>query len=161
VKGTDIGPLINSKGVEKVERHVDDARSKGGNVLVGGNRHSLGGNFFEPTVIANATADMACWSEESFGPIAPIFKFRTEEDANRMANDTQFGLAGYACTKDLGRAWRIAEGLEYGMVGINEGVISTEVAPFGGVKQSGLGREGSKYGLDEYMEIKYVCMGGI
>lgn len=160
-KGTDIGPLINPKGFEKVERHVNDAKAKGGNILVGGNRHSFGGTFFEPTVIANATTDMACWSEESFGPIAPIFTFRTEEDAIRMANDTQFGLAGFACTKDLGRAWRVAEGMEYGLVGINQGVISTEVAPFGGMKQSGIGREGSKYGLDEYVEVKYVCMGGI
>jgi len=155
------GPLIDEAAVTKVEAHIADAVSKGARVVVGGKRHARGGTFFEPTVLADVTPAMAVAREETFGPVAPIFRFETEEDAIRMANDTEFGLASYFYARDIGRVWRVAEGLEYGMVGINEGLISTEVAPFGGVKQSGLGREGSKYGIDEYLEIKYLCMGGI
>ncbi len=155
------GPLIDEAAVAKVEAHIADAVSKGARVVVGGKRHARGGTFFEPTVLADVTPAMAVAREETFGPVAPIFRFETEEDAIRMANDTEFGLASYFYARDIGRVWRVAEGLEYGMVGINEGLISTEVAPFGGVKQSGLGREGSKYGIDEYLEIKYLCMGGI
>ena len=155
------GPLIDEAAVAKVEAHIADAVSKGARVVVCGKRHARGGTFFEPTVLADVTPAMAVAREETFGPVAPIFRFETEEDAIRMANDTEFGLASYFYARDIGRVWRVAEGLEYGMVGINEGLISTEVAPFGGVKQSGLGREGSKYGIDEYLEIKYLCMGGI
>jgi succinate-semialdehyde dehydrogenase/glutarate-semialdehyde dehydrogenase len=158
---TDIGPLINVKGFQKVQRHVDDMISKGGNVLTGGAPHPLGGTFFTPTVVKGAQPYMCVWSEETFGPVAPLFKFKTEDEALAMANDTRFGLAAYACTSNLGRAWRLAEGLESGLVGINETLISTEVAPFGGWKESGLGREGSKYGIDEYLELKHVCMGAL
>jgi succinate-semialdehyde dehydrogenase/glutarate-semialdehyde dehydrogenase len=147
--------------VEKVESHISDAVTQGAKVVCGGQRHALGGTFFEPTVLTGVTPTMLIASEETFGPVAPLFRFKTEEEAIALANDTPFGLASYFYTRDLGRAWRVAEGLEYGMVGINEGIISTEVAPFGGIKESGLGREGSKYGIDEYLEIKYVCMGGI
>jgi succinate-semialdehyde dehydrogenase / glutarate-semialdehyde dehydrogenase len=156
-----IGPLIDMAAIEKVEEHVSDAVSKGARVVVGGKRHALGRTFFEPTVLADATPDMLIFREETFGPVAPVFRFKTEEDAIRLANDTEFGLAAYFYGRDIGRVWRVAEALEYGIVGINEGLISTEVAPFGGVKESGNGREGSKYGIEDYLEIKYLCMGGI
>jgi len=160
-EGTMIGPLIDDKALAKVEEHVNDAISKGGKLVVGGKRHALGKSFFEPTVISGATKDMLAFREETFGPLAPVFKFSTEEEAIKMANDTEFGLAAYFYGQNIGRIWRVAEALEYGMVGINEGLISTEVAPFGGVKESGLGREGSKHGIEDYLEIKYLCMGGI
>ncbi len=153
------GPLINEEAVEKVEAHIADAVSKGAKVIVGGKRHELGGTFFEPTLLTNVTREMRCASEETFGPLAPLFSFSTEQEAIAMANDTEYGLASYFYTRDLGRAWRVSEALEYGMVGVNSGIISNPVAPFGGVKQSGIGREGSRYGLDEYLELKYVCMG--
>jgi len=159
--GTVIGPLIDDKAIAKVEEHVNDAIKKGGKVVIGGKRHSLGGSFFEPTVVSGATRDMLAFKEETFGPFAPIFKFSTEAEAIAMANDTEFGLAAYFYAQNIGRIWRIAEALEYGMVGINEGLISTEVAPFGGVKESGLGREGSQHGIEDYLEMKYLCMGGI
>ena len=155
------GPLINPAAIEKVEEHIADAVSKGAKIVTGGKRHALGGTFFEPTVLANVTPDMKCAREETFGPVAPVFKFETEEEGIRMANDTEFGLACYFYARDIGRVWRVAEGLEYGMVGINEGIISTEVAPFGGVKESGLGREGSAHGIDGFVELKYMLMGGI
>jgi succinate-semialdehyde dehydrogenase / glutarate-semialdehyde dehydrogenase len=155
------GPLIDMKAVAKVEEHVADAVAKGGKVVVGGSRHALGGSFFQPTVIANVTSDMLVAREETFGPMAPVFRFETEEEAIRMANDTEFGLASYFYSRDVGRVWRVAEGLEYGMVGINTGLISTEVAPFGGVKESGQGREGSKYGIEDYVVVKYLAMGGV
>ncbi len=155
------GPLISADAVEKVERHIADAVSKGASVLVGGHRHALGGTFFEPTILTGVTAEMAVAREETFGPVAPLFRFETEEEAIRAANDTEFGLAAYFYTRDIGRVWRVAEGLDYGMVGINSGLISTEVAPFGGVKQSGLGREGSRHGIDEYVETKYMLMSGL
>lgn len=153
------GPLIDDAAVAKVEEHIADAVAKGAKVFVGGKRHKLGGSFFEPTIMTGVTKDMAVAREETFGPLAPLFKFEKEEDAIAMANDTEFGLAAYAYTRDLGRAFRVMERLEYGQVGINAGVITTEVAPFGGVKESGLGREGSKYGLDDYLNIKYGCIG--
>jgi len=159
--GTIIGPLIDDKALAKVEEHVNDAISKGGKLVVGGKRHALGKSFFEPTVVSGATKDMLAFREETFGPLAPVFKFSTEAEAIEMANDTEFGLAAYFYGQNIGRIWRVAEALEYGMVGINEGLISTEVAPFGGVKESGLGREGSKHGIEDYLEIKYLCMGGI
>lgn len=155
------GPLIDEQAVAKVEAHVADAVKKGGRVVLGGKRHSLGGTFYEPTVIANVTPEMAVAREETFGPVAPLFKFKAEEEAIRMANATEYGLACYFFTRDLGRAFRVSEGLEYGQVGVNAGVITTEVAPFGGVKESGIGREGSKYGVDEYVSVKYVCVGGV
>ena len=155
------GPLIDLKAVEKVEEHIADATSKGARVVVGGGRHALGGTFFEPTVVADVTGEMLVAREETFGPLAPIFRFSTEEQAIEMANDTEFGLASYFFARDIGRIWRVSEGLEYGMVGVNTGLVSTEVAPFGGVKESGLGREGSKYGIDDYLEVKYLCLGGI
>jgi succinate-semialdehyde dehydrogenase/glutarate-semialdehyde dehydrogenase len=155
------GPLIDQNAVAKVKEHIDDAVSKGGRVLTGGKRHPFGGTFFQPTVIADATTKMMFAKEETFGPVAPIFRFRTEAQAIRMANDTEFGLAAYFYARDVGRVWRVAEALEYGIIGINEGIISTEVAPFGGVKESGTGREGSKYGIEEFLEVKYMCMGGI
>ncbi|MEO6354207.1 MAG: NAD-dependent succinate-semialdehyde dehydrogenase [Burkholderiaceae bacterium] len=158
---TQQGPLINSAAVEKVESFIADAVEKGATILTGGKRHERGGNFFEPTILTSVTADMKCAREEIFGPVAPLFSFKTEAEALRMANDTEFGLAAYFYGRDIGRIWRVAEALEYGIVGINEGIISTEVAPFGGMKESGFGREGSKYGIDDYMEIKYLCMGGI
>jgi len=157
--GATQGPLIDDRAVEKVESHISDATSKGATVLVGGTRHPLGGRFFEPTVLTNVTPSMAIAREETFGPVAPLFRFRTEADAIALANDTEFGLAAYFYGRDIGRIWRVAEALEYGIVGINTGLISTEVAPFGGVKESGLGREGSKYGMEEFLEIKYLCMG--
>ncbi|SPA49635.1 NADP-dependent succinate-semialdehyde dehydrogenase [Cupriavidus taiwanensis] len=155
------GPLINEDAVAKVESHIADALGKGARLLTGGKRHALGGTFFEPTVLADVTPAMRVAREETFGPLAPLFRFSTDDEAIAMANDTEFGLASYFFSRDIGRVWRVAEALEYGMVGINTGLISNEVAPFGGVKQSGLGREGSKYGLDEYLEIKYLCMGGV
>ncbi|KHD06228.1 succinate-semialdehyde dehydrogenase [Candidatus Thiomargarita nelsonii] len=158
---TQQGPLINMAAVEKVESHISDAVNQGAKVAFGGQRHALGGTFFEPTILTDVTPSMLIATEETFGPVAPLFRFKTEEEAIALANDTPFGLASYFYTRDLGRAWRVAEGLEYGMVGINEGIISTEVAPFGGVKESGLGREGSKYGIEDYLEMKYVCMGGV
>ena len=159
--GTSQGPLINMAAVEKVEEHIEDAVSKGGMIVSGGKRHEKGGTLFEPTVIANATIEMKVAKEETFGPLAPVFKFSSEEEAIRMANDTEFGLASYFYTNDIGRVWRVSEALEYGMVGVNEGVISNEVAPFGGIKESGLGREGSHYGIDDFLELKYICMGGL
>ncbi len=154
-----LGPLINEKGLNKVKQHLDDARAKGASVLVGGN--ALEGLFFQPTVLTDITADMVIAREEVFGPVAPIARFSTEAEAIKLANDTPYGLASYFYSKDIARCWRVAEALEYGMVGINEGIISTEVAPFGGIKESGVGREGSKYGMDYYMELKYLCFGGI
>ena len=159
--GASQGPLIDNAAVEKVESHIQDAVDKGGKVVAGGHRHTLGGRFFEPTIIINATPQMAVAREETFGPVAPLFCFKTEAEAVALANDTEFGLAAYFYGRDLARVWRVAEALEYGIVGINTGIISTEVAPFGGVKESGLGREGSKYGIEEFLEIKYLCMGGI
>src|SRR5207245_2006348 len=155
------GPLINDAAVTKVESHIQDAKQKGAKVLVGGRRHALGGRFFEPTILTDVTPAMTVAREETFGPVAPLFRFKTEAEAVALANDTEFGLASYFYGKDIARVWRVAEALEYGIVGINTGLISTEVAPFGGVKESGLGREGSKYGMDEYLEIKYLCFGGI
>jgi succinate-semialdehyde dehydrogenase / glutarate-semialdehyde dehydrogenase len=159
--GTVIGPLIDMKAIEKVEQHVADALKKGARVVVGGKRHALGGSFYQPTVLADVTTDMMVTREETFGPVAPLFRFKTDAEAIKMANDTEFGLAAYFYTRDIGRVWRVAEALEYGIVGINEGIISTEIAPFGGVKESGIGREGSKYGIEEFLEVKYLCMGGI
>jgi succinate-semialdehyde dehydrogenase / glutarate-semialdehyde dehydrogenase len=160
-EGATQGPLINAAAIAKVESHVADAQKKGGQVVCGGKRHALGGTFYEPTVIVGANADMTLANDETFGPVAAVFRFDTEADAIRMANDTEFGLSAYFYARDIGRVWRVAAALESGMVGINEGIISTEVAPFGGVKESGLGREGSKYGLDEYLETKYMMMGGL
>jgi succinate-semialdehyde dehydrogenase/glutarate-semialdehyde dehydrogenase len=159
--GVTQGPLIDKYAVEKVEEHISDAVAKGARVVVGGKRHALGGTFFEPTVLVDVKPEMTVAREETFGPLAPLFRFTTEDEAIRMANDTEFGLAAYFYTRDIGRVWRVSESLEYGIVGINVGIIANEMAPFGGVKQSGLGREGSKYGIDEYLEIKYLCMGGI
>jgi succinate-semialdehyde dehydrogenase/glutarate-semialdehyde dehydrogenase len=159
--GVTVGPLIEPKAVDKVERLVKDALEKGARLVAGGKRHALGGTFYEPTVLANATPDMKIFREETFGPVAPLFRFETEEEAIRLANDTEFGLAAYFYTRDVGRIFRVGEALDYGLVGANEGVISTEVAPFGGIKQSGLGREGSKYGIDDYLEMKYLCVGGL
>jgi succinate-semialdehyde dehydrogenase/glutarate-semialdehyde dehydrogenase len=158
-QGVTTGPLINGAAVKKVKEHIDDALAKGAKVVVGGK--SLGGNFFEPTLLRDVKTDMLVTREETFGPVAPLFRFKTEEDAIAMANDTEFGLACYFYTRDLGRAWRVGEALEYGMVGINEGIISTEVIPFGGVKESGIGREGSHHGVEEFTEIKYMLMGGL
>jgi succinate-semialdehyde dehydrogenase/glutarate-semialdehyde dehydrogenase len=155
------GPLIDEHAVAKMEEHIADALGKGGKVIAGGKRHALGQTFFEPTVVRDANAQMLVAKEETFGPLAPLFRFRSDEEVIGLANDTEFGLASYFYTRDIGRVWRVAEGLEYGMVGINTGLISNEMAPFGGVKQSGLGREGSKYGLDDYHVTKYLCMGGI
>ncbi len=159
--GVDIGPLINDDAIESVSALVNDAISQGAKVLVGGHVDDLGTRFFQPTVLTNVNADMSVATEEIFGPVAPLIKFDTEEQAINLANDTEVGLASYIYTRDIGRIWRVSEALEYGMVGINEGIISNEMAPFGGVKQSGMGREGSKYGLEDYLEIKYLCMGGL
>ncbi len=156
---TNQGPLINRQAVEKVEQHIADALSKGAKVVLGGKRHQLGGTFFEPTVLTGVNPTMVVAREETFGPVAPLFRFTTEDEAVAMANDTQYGLAAYFYARDIGRVWRVAERLEYGMVGINEGIISTEVAPFGGVKESGMGREGSSYGVNDFLEIKYLCVG--
>jgi len=160
-EGVSQGPLINNSAVEKVQEHIEDAIAKGGVIVAGGKRHAKGGTLFEPTVIANATIEMKVAKEETFGPLAPVFKFSNEEEAIAMANDTEFGLASYFYTNNINRVWRVSEALEYGMVGVNEGVISNEVAPFGGVKESGLGREGSHYGIDDFLELKYICMGGL
>jgi succinate-semialdehyde dehydrogenase/glutarate-semialdehyde dehydrogenase len=159
--GVQQGPLIDDAAVNKVQQHIADATAKGATVMTGGARHSLGGTFFEPTLLSGVTTDMAVTREETFGPVAPLFRFSDEAEAIRMANDTEFGLAAYFYSRDIGRIWRVAEGLEYGIVGINEGIISNEVAPFGGVKESGIGREGSKYGMDDFLEIKYLCLGGV
>ena len=159
--GVRIGPLIDGKAVEKVEEHVADALAKGARVLLGGKRHALGGTFFEPTVLAGVTPDMLVAREETFGPLAPLFRFESEDEVVAMANDTEFGLASYFYARDLGRVWRVSGRLEYGMVGVNTGLISNEVAPFGGVKQSGVGREGSHYGIEDYLVVKYTCMAGI
>jgi succinate-semialdehyde dehydrogenase/glutarate-semialdehyde dehydrogenase len=160
-EGVTQGPLINKSAVEKVEAHVADALAKGAFVITGGKPHALGGNFFEPTILGDVSRDADIFREETFGPVAPLFRFSSEAEAIEMANDTEFGLAAYFYTRDVGRVFRVAEALEYGIVGINEGIISTELAPFGGVKSSGLGREGSKYGIEDYLEIKYLCLGGI
>ena len=159
--GVTQGPLIDDKAVAKVEEHVADALAKGGRLLAGGKRHALGNGFFEPTVIADVTNDMRVATEETFGPLAPLFRFKTDDEVIALANNTEFGLAAYFYSRDIGRIWRVAEGLETGMVGVNTGLISNEIAPFGGVKQSGLGREGSTYGIEDYLVIKYICMGGI
>jgi succinate-semialdehyde dehydrogenase/glutarate-semialdehyde dehydrogenase len=153
------GPLIDEAALMKVERHVADAVAKGAKVLTGGRRHALGRTFYEPTVLVDVTAEMLAAREETFGPVAPLFRFQTEEEAVQLANATAFGLAAYFYSRDVRRVFRVAEALEYGMVGVNTGLISTEVAPFGGVKESGFGREGSKYGIDEYLDIKYLCIG--
>jgi succinate-semialdehyde dehydrogenase / glutarate-semialdehyde dehydrogenase len=158
---TKIGPLIDERAIVKVERHIADAIAKGATVLTGGKRRNGAGNFFAPTVLTGITSNMLPMHEETFGPVAPLVRFETEDDAIRLANDTEFGLASYFYSRDVQRVWRVAEKLESGIVGVNEGIISTEVAPFGGVKESGIGREGSKYGIDEYVEIKYLCFGGI
>ena len=157
--GAEQGPLINEKSVEKIQEHINDAVAKGAKVVVGGKRHALGQTFFEPTLLTDVTPDMLVAKDETFAPLAPVFKFSTDEQAIQMANDTEFGLASYIYTESLSRAWKVGEALEYGMVGINEGLISTEVAPFGGIKESGSGREGSKYGIEDYLEMKYMCMG--
>jgi succinate-semialdehyde dehydrogenase/glutarate-semialdehyde dehydrogenase len=160
-EGVSQGPLIDQAALAKVEEHLSDATGKGARVVTGGARHERGGTFFQPTVLTEVTTDMKVTQEETFGPLAPLFRFNTEEEAIALANDTEFGLASYFYARDLGRVWRVAEALESGIVGINTGIISTEVAPFGGVKESGIGREGSKYGMDDFLEIKYLCMGGI
>ena len=159
--GVNIGPLIDENAVAKVEDHIGDAVARGAKVIVGGKKHSLGGLFFEPTVLTNVNTGMKVTREETFGPVAPLFRFKTEEEGVAMANDSEFGLAAYFYARDIGRIWRVGEAIESGMVGVNTGLISNEVAPFGGVKQSGIGREGSKYGIEEYLEVKYLCMGGI
>jgi succinate-semialdehyde dehydrogenase/glutarate-semialdehyde dehydrogenase len=159
--GVNIGPLIDANAVTKVEEHIQDAVSKGAKIVVGGKKHALGGLFFEPTVLTGVNTSMKVTKEETFGPVAPLFRFKTEEEGVAMANDTEFGLASYFYARDIGRIWRVGEGIESGMVGVNTGLISNEVAPFGGVKQSGIGREGSKYGIEEYLEIKYLCIGGL
>jgi succinate-semialdehyde dehydrogenase/glutarate-semialdehyde dehydrogenase len=160
-EGVQQGPLIDAQALAKVEEHIADAVAKGAKVAVGGRRHPLGGTFFEPTLLVEVKPGMKLMQEETFGPVAPLVRFKTEEEVIRLANDTEFGLASYFYARDIGRIWRVAEALEFGMVGINAGIISNEVAPFGGMKQSGLGREGSKYGIDEFVEIKYLCLGGI
>jgi succinate-semialdehyde dehydrogenase/glutarate-semialdehyde dehydrogenase len=159
--GVTVGPLINEGAANDVLDFIDDALAKGAHSVVGGQRSDLGSCFVEPTILTNVNKDMRVFREEIFGPVVPLFKFKTEEEVIAMANDTEFGLACYFYSRDVGRVWRVAESLEYGMVGINEGMLSNEMAPFGGVKESGQGREGSKYGLDDYLEIKYLCMGGI
>ena len=158
---TQQGPLIDMTAVKKVEEHIADAVAKGARIILGGKRHDLGGTFFQPTILTDVTAGMVVAHEETFGPVAPLFRFKTEAEAVRMANDTEFGLAAYFYSRDIGRLWRVAGALEYGIVGINTGLISTAVAPFGGVKESGIGREGSKYGIEQFLEIKYLCIGGI
>ncbi|RMH43165.1 MAG: NAD-dependent succinate-semialdehyde dehydrogenase, partial [Alphaproteobacteria bacterium] len=160
-EGVTFGPLIDEAALRKVEEHVSDALAKGAKVVLGGRRHPLGGTFYEPTILTDVTPDMAVAREETFGPVAPLFRFETEAEAVAQANDTEFGLASYFYSRDLARVWRVSEALDYGMVGVNTGLISTAEAPFGGVKMSGIGREGSRHGLDEFMEMKYVCVGGI
>ena len=159
--GVTQGPLIDAAAVEKVEAHIADATARGARVVTGGRRHALAGTFFEPTVLTGVTASMQIFREETFGPVAPLIRFSTDAEVIELANDTEYGLASYFYSRDIGRIWRVAEALEYGMVGVNTGLITTEVAPFGGVKQSGLGREGSMYGIDEFVQVKYVCFGGI
>ena len=159
--GVTQGPMIDEKSMEKVEEHIADAVAKGASIKLGGKRHALGHSFFEPTILTNVTQNMAVAREETFGPMAPLFRFSTEEEVIGYANDTEFGLASYFFSRDIGRIFRVSEALEYGMVGVNSGLISTEIAPFGGVKQSGLGREGSKYGIEDYMTIKYTCLAGL
>jgi succinate-semialdehyde dehydrogenase / glutarate-semialdehyde dehydrogenase len=159
--GVQQGPLIDMAAVDKVEEHIEDALSKGATTLAGGKRHDMGGTYFEPTVLGAVDTQMKIAREETFGPVAPLFRFKDEDEAIRLANDTEYGLCAYFYSRDIGRVWRVAEALEYGIVGINAGVISTEVAPFGGVKESGVGREGSHYGIDEYLEVKYMCMAGM
>jgi succinate-semialdehyde dehydrogenase/glutarate-semialdehyde dehydrogenase len=159
--GVQQGPMIDAQAVEKVSEHVADALAKGAKLESGGKAHPLGGLFYQPTVLSQVSADMKIMHEETFGPVAAVIRFSSEQDVIAAANDTDFGLASYFYSRDIGRVWRVAEQLEYGMVGINTGLISNEVGPFGGVKQSGLGREGSKYGIDEYLELKYLCMGGL
>ena len=158
---TQQGPLIDMAAVEKVEEHIKDALQKGARLVTGGKRHPLGGSFFEPTVLADVSPDMLVAKEETFGPVAPLFRFKTEAEAIQLANSTEFGLAAYFYSRDIGRVWRVAEGVESGIIGINTGIISTAVAPFGGMKESGVGREGSKYGIEEFVEVKYLCIGGI
>jgi succinate-semialdehyde dehydrogenase / glutarate-semialdehyde dehydrogenase len=159
--GVSQGPLIDQAALDKVEEHVADATSKGAKVMLGGTRHERGGTFYQPTVLTDVTTQMKVTREETFGPVAPLFRFKTEEEGVALANDTEFGLASYFYARDMGRIWRVGEALEAGMVGVNTGLISTEVAPFGGVKESGIGREGSKYGIEEFLEVKYLCMGGV
>ena len=159
--GVTIGPLINKAAIDKIEEHIEDATSKGAKVILGGKRGALGGSFYEPTIMTGVTSDMKVAREETFGPVAPLFRFKTEEEVIKMANDTEFGLAAYFYSRDVGRVWRVGEALEYGIVGINEGIISSELAPFGGIKESGLGREGSHHGVEEFVEIKYMLMGGV
>jgi succinate-semialdehyde dehydrogenase/glutarate-semialdehyde dehydrogenase len=159
--GVTIGPLIDDAAVAKVEQHIEDATSKGASVYLGGKRHGMGGTFFEPTIMTDVSTDAMLMKEETFGPVAPLIRFSSEDDVIAKANDTEFGLACYFYSQNIGRVWRFAAALEYGIVGINEGIISTEVAPFGGIKESGIGREGSKYGIDDYLEVKYICMGGL
>jgi succinate-semialdehyde dehydrogenase/glutarate-semialdehyde dehydrogenase len=159
--GVTQGPLINAEALAKVEEHLADAKRRGAKVALGGKRHALGGTFYEPTVLTGVTPDMQIFREETFGPVAPLIPFRDDAEVVALANRSEFGLASYFYSRDIGRVWRVAEALEYGMVGVNTGLITTEVAPFGGVKESGLGREGSKYGIDEYVEVKYVCFGGL
>lgn len=161
VKGVTQGPLIDMQAVEKVEEHIRDAVAKGARVVAGGRRHALGGTFFEPTVLSGAAPGMKIAREETFGPVAALFSFGSEDELVRLANDTEYGLAAYFYTRDIGRVWRVAEALEYGIIGVNTGIISTEVAPFGGMKESGMGREGSKYGMDGFLEIKYLCLAGL
>ena len=157
----DLGPLINERGLAKVEEHLADATAKGGTVITGGRRHARGGCFFEPTIVTGATAEMKFAQEETFGPLAPLFRFETEAEVVRLANSTKYGLAAYFYSRDIGRVWRVAGALEFGILGVNEGIISTEVAPFGGVKESGIGREGGRQGIDEFLSTKYICMGGL
>ncbi len=160
-EGVNQGPLISFKALDKVKEHLADAVDHGAVIVAGGKPHEKGGTMFEPTVIGNVDTNMKMASEETFGPLAPVFKFKTEDEAIKLANDTEFGLASYFYTSNVNRIWRVSEALEYGMVGVNEGVISNEVAPFGGIKESGLGREGSHYGIDDFLELKYICMGGL
>ena len=160
-KGVEVGPLINAKAMQAVDNLVQTSIAQGAELVLGGKPHPLGGSFYSPTILKNVTNDMPIAIEEIFGPVAPLIPFTTEEEAVQLANDTPFGLAAYFYTRDIGRMWRVSEGLEYGMVGINEGIISNAAAPFGGMKESGLGREGSRHGMDEYLEMKYLCVGGI
>jgi succinate-semialdehyde dehydrogenase/glutarate-semialdehyde dehydrogenase len=160
-EGVNVGPLIDTSAAESVCEFIDDALAKGASLMAGGGRSDLGGSYVQPTILANVTQEMRVFSEEIFGPVAPLLKFDSEAELVAMANDTEYGLAAYFYSRDIGRVWRVAEQLEYGIVGVNEGVISNEMAPFGGVKESGAGREGSKYGMDDYMQMKYICMGGI